>query len=136
MATYLMFGKYSLNSIDAISAKRTDKTIALIKQNGGELKAAYATLGDTDVMLNVELPNTEAAMKTSVALSKQTGIAFTTCPANFFTPRRFPALSRPLRELPPAFLCAMVYSPISPRISGGGRFKRGDPAGRPSHIIQ
>jgi len=81
MATYLMFGKYSLKSIDAISAKRTDKTIALIKQNGGELKAAYALLGDTDVMLHVELPNTEAVMKTSVALSKLLGISFKTVPA-------------------------------------------------------
>jgi hypothetical protein len=26
-------------------------------------------------------------------------------------PRRWPALSRPLRELPPAFLCAMMCSP-------------------------
>ena len=76
-----MFGKYSLKSIENISAKRTDKTIALIKQNGGELKAAYALLSDTDVMLNVELPNTEAAMKTSVALSKLLGISFKTVPA-------------------------------------------------------
>ena len=81
MATYFMFGKYSLESIKAISAKRTDKTIALIKQNGGELKAGYALLGDTDVLLIVDLPNTEAAMKTSVALSKLLGISFKTVPA-------------------------------------------------------
>src|SRR3569623_1041566 len=31
----------------------------------------------------------------------------TSCPPNFFTPRRRPALSRPLRDEPPAFLCAM-----------------------------
>src|ERR1700722_6570899 len=28
-------------------------------------------------------------------------------PPNFFTPSRWPAESRPLREEPPAFLCAM-----------------------------
>src|SRR6476620_10367171 len=32
-------------------------------------------------------------------------------PPNFFTPSRLPAVSRPLRELPPAFLCAMARSP-------------------------
>ena len=39
MATYFMFGKYSLEAVKAISAKRTDDAVALIKQNGGELKA-------------------------------------------------------------------------------------------------
>src|SRR5215208_4173511 len=34
--------------------------------------------------------------------------ASTVSPPNFFTPRRRPALSRPLREEPPAFLCAMA----------------------------
>jgi uncharacterized protein with GYD domain len=81
MATYLMFGKYSLEAVKAISAKRTDKTVALIKQNGGELKAGYALLGDTDVVLIVDLPDTEGAMKTSVALSKLLGISFSTVPA-------------------------------------------------------
>jgi uncharacterized protein with GYD domain len=81
MATYLMFGKYSLEAVKAISAKRTDKTIALIKQNGGELKAGYALLGDIDVVLIVDLPDTEGAMKTSVALSKLLGISFSTVPA-------------------------------------------------------
>ena len=81
MATYLMFGKYSLEAIKAISAKRTDKAIALIKQEGGELKAGYALLGDIDLVLIVDLPDTERAMKTSVALSKLLGISFSTVPA-------------------------------------------------------
>src|SRR6185312_8632765 len=34
--------------------------------------------------------------------------AGTTWPPKRFTPRRWPAESRPLRELPPAFLCAMA----------------------------
>jgi uncharacterized protein with GYD domain len=76
-----MFGKYSLEATKVISAKRTDKTIALIKQNGGELRAGYALLGDIDVVLIVDLPDTEGAMKTSVALSKLLGISFSTVPA-------------------------------------------------------
>src|SRR4051812_5170761 len=34
--------------------------------------------------------------------------ARTDCPPNFFTPRRLLSLSRPLRDDPPAFLCAMT----------------------------
>jgi hypothetical protein len=39
MATYFMFGKYSLEGMKGISAGRTAKTLALIKKNGGEFKA-------------------------------------------------------------------------------------------------
>lgn len=81
MATYFMFGKYSSEVVEAISAKRTAETIALIKQQSGELKAGYALLGDIDVVLIVDLPDTERAMKTSVALSKLLGISFSTAPA-------------------------------------------------------
>src|SRR5512136_725656 len=35
--------------------------------------------------------------------------AFTNSPPYFFTPRRCPWLSRPLRLEPPPFLCAIVY---------------------------
>lgn len=35
------------------------------------------------------------------------------CPPKRFTPRRCALLSRPLRELPPAFLCAMRGSPYT-----------------------
>src|SRR3954468_22486102 len=39
------------------------------------------------------------------------GITFS--PPNFLTPRRRPALSRPLRDEPPAFLCAIRLAPYS-----------------------
>jgi uncharacterized protein with GYD domain len=81
MATYLMFGKYSREALKAISAKRTAEANALIKKQGGELKAGYAMLGEEDLVLVVDLPDTERAMKTSVALSKLLGIAFRTAPA-------------------------------------------------------
>ncbi len=81
MATFIMFGKYSLEAVKAISAKRTDKSVALIEQNGGKLKAGYALLGGTDLVLIVDLPDTGAAMKTSAALSKLLGISFSTAPA-------------------------------------------------------
>jgi uncharacterized protein with GYD domain len=81
MTTYFMFGKYSAEAVKSISAKRTDKAIAVIKQNGGELKGGYALLGDVDLVLIVELPDTESVMKTSRALSAQLGISFSTAPA-------------------------------------------------------
>ena len=81
MATYIMFGKYSLDSIRQISEKRTEKANELIRKNGGEIKSGYSLLGKTDLVLIVELPDSEHAMKTSVALSKLLGISFTTAPA-------------------------------------------------------
>jgi uncharacterized protein with GYD domain len=81
MATFLMFGKYSMEATKAMSAKRTDQAMTLIKQNGGEFKAGYALLGNIDLVLIVDLPDTESAMKVSAALSKMQGISFNTSPA-------------------------------------------------------
>lgn len=81
MATYFMFGDYSQDAVKKISAKRTDETGELIEKHGGKLTAAYALLGEKDLVLIVDLPGTEQAMKTSVALSKMLGIGFTTVPA-------------------------------------------------------
>lgn len=81
MATYFMFGKYSVEGMKGISAGRTGKTLALIKKHGGEFKAGYALLGDVDLILIVDLPDTERAMKTSAALAKLLGASFSTAPA-------------------------------------------------------
>jgi len=81
MATYFMFGRYSLDSLKEISPERTDKAAALIEKHGGKVKSGYALLGEKDLVLIVDLPDTEQAMKTSVALAKLLGISFTTNPA-------------------------------------------------------
>lgn len=81
MATYMMFGRYTQDSVKRISAKRTGQAEALVKKYGGEIKAGYALLGKIDLVLIVEMPDTEQAMKTSVALSKMLGISFATAPA-------------------------------------------------------
>src|SRR4051812_624826 len=51
----------------------------------------------------------------------------TSWPPNFFTPRRRPAESRPLRELPPAFLCAIsnYLLLLLSRLLGRGLLGRG-----------
>jgi uncharacterized protein with GYD domain len=79
-----MFGKYSLEAVKSISTKRTNQAMAVIKKNGGEFKFGYSLLGAVDLVLVVELPDTERAMKTSAALTKLLGISFTTAPAVSF----------------------------------------------------
>jgi uncharacterized protein with GYD domain len=81
MATYFMFGKYSSEAIKAVSATRSKKAEELVKDMGGEIKSMYALLGEHDLVLIVDLPNLENAVKASVALTRQTGIAFSTMPA-------------------------------------------------------
>ena len=81
MATFLMFGSYSRESTRKITAKRTDDTKKLIAKHGGKLTGAYALLGEKDLVLIVEMPSTEQAMKTSVALSQKLDIGFSTVPA-------------------------------------------------------
>jgi uncharacterized protein with GYD domain len=81
MTTYLMFGRYSLDAVKEISAERTDKATAVIEKHGGKVEAGYALLGETDLVLVVDFPGPEQAMKTSVALTKLLGISFTTSPA-------------------------------------------------------
>ncbi len=81
MATFVMVGKYGAGALGAISAKRTEAAKKIIEGNGGKLQAGYATLGEDDVLLIVDLPTIEAAIKTSVALSKELGISFNTSPA-------------------------------------------------------
>jgi len=81
MATYLMFGRYSQDSVEKISARRTDEANELIKKNGGSVKGGYALLGENDLVLMVDFPDVSAAVKTSVELSKQLGISFSSSPA-------------------------------------------------------
>lgn len=81
MATFIMFGKYTSDALKGISAKRTDEGNDLIKKMGGKVNASYALLGENDLVLIVEFPNVEQAMKASIGLSKLTGILFSTSPA-------------------------------------------------------
>lgn len=81
MATYIMFGQYSGESVAKISAKRTKDALALVKQYGGKVKDGYAMLGDQDLLIILEAKDNSTAMKISVALSNLLDIAFTTAPA-------------------------------------------------------
>jgi uncharacterized protein with GYD domain len=81
MATYLMFGTYTPESLKAASAKRTEDAIALIRQHGGEYKAGYALLGETDLVVMLDLPDTQRALQVSAGLTRLLGIRFRIVPA-------------------------------------------------------
>ncbi len=81
MATFFMFGKYSLEGVKAMSADRTKKIIGLVEKYGGKMNSMHALLGQDDLVFIADLPGNDAAMKASVALTKMTGISFSTSPA-------------------------------------------------------
>jgi uncharacterized protein with GYD domain len=81
MGTYLLFGKYTQDSLKKISPRRTSSAAALIRKNGGELKSGYALLGDVDLVLIADFPDNTKAMKASIELSRAFGIGFQTAPA-------------------------------------------------------
>ena len=81
MPIFFMFGKYSLEAVKGMSAERTKKIIGLIEKFGGKMNSMHALLGENDLVFTAELPGMEEAMKASVALTKMTGISFSTSPA-------------------------------------------------------
>ena len=81
MATFFMFGKYSSEALKEMSAERTDKAVNLIKKFGGKVNSTYALLGEQDLVLIVDFPEVEQVIKASVALTKMTGVSFTSSPA-------------------------------------------------------
>ncbi len=80
MPIFMMFGKYSSESLRGISEERTKKATELIRRNQGKVISMYAVLGEHDLVFTVEFPNTEMAVAASVGLNKLTGISFTTSP--------------------------------------------------------
>ena len=78
MATFIMVGTYSQDAIDEISSKRTEKAKSTIAANGGSMLSAYVSLGDSDLYLICEFPDMQSAMKSSIELTKSTGISFST----------------------------------------------------------
>ncbi len=81
MATYFMFGDYSAEGIQEISADRTDKCNEIIKKLGGNVKSIYALIGSFDIVIIVDLPGREEAIKASIAVGIETGMTFQTFPA-------------------------------------------------------
>lgn len=81
MATYVMFGKFSIDAVKEISRERTKRAIAIVHKCGGEVKEVYAMLGEVDVLAIMDFPGIKDAMKASVELTKLLEISFNTVPA-------------------------------------------------------
>ena len=81
METFFLFGKYSTEALKKISPDRTRKAINTIQRLGGRVKSVYALLGNSDLVFIINLPSAAQATVVSIALTKLTGISFTTSPA-------------------------------------------------------
>lgn len=81
MATFVLFGNYTMDAIEDISSRRTEEAQKIIAEAGGKVIVSYALLGEIDLVLVLDLPDVKSAMKVSVELSNLTEVAFTTCPA-------------------------------------------------------
>jgi len=80
MPIFMMFGKYSKDSLQKASLERTKKAVEIIKQNDGKIISMYAVAGEHDLVFTLDLPDTEKALATSAAIGKLTGISFVTSP--------------------------------------------------------
>ena len=81
MTKFMMFGHYSSEAVTKISSQRTEKVKSIISDHGGEMENMYALLGEVDLVLMVNFPDVEKAMRASITMSMETGIQFKTYPA-------------------------------------------------------
>ncbi|HQF85170.1 MAG TPA: GYD domain-containing protein [Smithellaceae bacterium] len=80
MPIFMMFGKYSQDSLKNVSAQRTKKAVKIIEKNGGKIISMYAVIGEHDLVFTLDFPDTEKALSASMALNLLTGISFSTSP--------------------------------------------------------
>jgi uncharacterized protein with GYD domain len=81
MSTYIHLGRYTFEAIKGINITRTRIAHDLAKKYKGSIKSVYALCGKNDLVLITEFPGTGEALQFSVALTRQTGIGFSTSEA-------------------------------------------------------
>ncbi len=81
MRTFLMFGKSSSRELKEISVKYRAEVVSVVKSFGGDVRSMYVMLREKYLVLVFDFPALKRAVKASIALSKLTGISFTTSPA-------------------------------------------------------
>ena len=81
MKTFLIFGKSSPQELKEISVKYRAEVVSLVNDFGGNVRSMYAMLRERYLVLIFAFPGIKTAMRASIALSKLTGISFTTLPA-------------------------------------------------------
>ena len=80
MPIFMMFGKYSTDTLKKVSSERTRKAVEIINKNGGKVISMYAVLGEHDLVFTLDFPNAEKTMLASATLNMLTGISFVTSP--------------------------------------------------------
>ena len=80
MPIFMMFGKYSQESLKGASEERTKKAVKVIEKNGGKIISMYAVMGEHDLVFTLDFPDADKAMSASIALNRLTGISFSTSP--------------------------------------------------------
>jgi len=81
MPLFLMLGNYTSHATQGISKARTKQVASLMQECGGAMKHIYGLLGAFDLAILAEFPTNEAAIRTSLSLTKMTSITFSTMPA-------------------------------------------------------
>ena len=81
MRTFLIFGKSSPEELKEIRLKYRAEVVSLVNSFGGDVRSMYAMVREKYLILIFAFPGVKRAMKASIALSKLTGISFTTSPA-------------------------------------------------------
>jgi uncharacterized protein with GYD domain len=80
MPIFMMFGKYTKDSLKNVSEQRTKKAVKIIEKNGGKVISMYALMGEHDLVFTMDFPDVDKALSTSMALNLLTGISFSTSP--------------------------------------------------------
>ncbi|MEW6076021.1 MAG: GYD domain-containing protein [Candidatus Omnitrophota bacterium] len=81
MAKYLMLGKYSVEAVKNISSDRTKKVVEIIEKEGGKAEKMYVLIGNYDLAFIADFPGTKELLRASIAITKLTGIGFSSLPA-------------------------------------------------------
>ena len=81
MSLYFMFGKYSSEAVQEIAKERTAEVNRIVNEFGGEIKSMYILMGAYDLILITSFQNMKEALQASIAMTKATGISFSTLPA-------------------------------------------------------
>ncbi len=65
MPIFMLFGKYTSQSLKGISSKRTEQAVNLIEKHDGKVISMYAVLGEHDLVFTLDFPDAEKAMAAS-----------------------------------------------------------------------
>ncbi len=60
MPIFMMFGKYTQDSLKGVSPERTRKAVKIIEKNGGKVVSMYAVLGEHDLVFTLDFPDADS----------------------------------------------------------------------------